>query len=143
MDTEKTCPTCNISKPLGQFKRLKGYGGSRDRQCRDCYRDKVDARIRYETDVKLKEYGYKISRMTGRSNIEKATKALLAHFGGAEKFAKEYFELYERVKYQRTDTDSSPAAYMVIAVLNLCNAAGHIQEESLETDAYHEEAFNA
>jgi len=142
MAEKKVCSHCGVEKDFGQFKRLKGYGkGTRDRQCRDCYKDRLESKITRETSDVLKEYGYKVSRTTNKSSIEKLTKAMLTEFGGAEKFAQEYYALYERVKYQRTDSDSSPAAYMVIAVLHLCDAAGHIQEKALQTDAYHKEHF--
>ena len=141
MKSSQKCATCKIEKPIASFKRLTGYKQTAARECDQCKREKIEKRIQYETDVKLKEFSYKVSRMTNRSSIEKVTKQLLAAFGGPTKFAEAYFELYERIKYTSTESGSGPAAYMVIAVLNLCDAAGHAQEEALETDAYNRKLY--
>lgn len=137
----KVCSHCGVEKPIGEFKRLTGYRKTRDKQCRDCYRVKLESKIQFEMDAKLRAYSLKVSKTVNRTTIEKATRELLKVFGGAEKFAEAFYDLYERIKHNRDEDGRHPSAYMVIAVLRLCDAAGQIQEEAMETDARHEELY--
>jgi len=97
--TQKTCGTCGRTKPIEEFRFRDQAKGARHSMCNTCWAGYHRDYRTERRNQKLKDYVEKLATdasspesFGARTRAEAVLRAMLARFGGLERFADDWFE---------------------------------------------------